>query len=152
MRDLDANYLDGERELIRAIAGRDAGALHERLAALGYLPEPAAFDPAALLEHLQSAGEWFLASGVRRLSTEDARRTLELGYPPRSPWFSQMRQQNLPPASLLIRRIEVVLLAALGRLRAAADWGAIAAEYWAADPPSTPLGREQARFHGDQGA
>jgi hypothetical protein len=118
-----------------------AGALHERLAALGYLSEPAAFDPAALLEHLHSAGEWFLALGVRRLSAEDARRTLELGYPPRSPWFSRMRRQGLPPASLLIRRIEVVLLGALGRLRAAADWGAIAAEHWAEDPPSTPLGR-----------
>jgi hypothetical protein len=63
-----------------------------------------------------------------------------------------MRRQGLPPASLLIRRIEVVLLAALGRLRAAADWGAIAAEHWAEDPPSTPLGREEARFDRDQRA
>jgi hypothetical protein len=125
LRELDADYLERERGLIRAVAERDAGALHERLAALGYLSEPAAFDPAALLEHLHSAGEWFLAPGVRRLSAEDARRTLELGDPPRSPWFSQTRRQGLPPASLLIRRIEVV---PAGRTRAAARRGRLGSD------------------------
>jgi hypothetical protein len=143
MRDLDADYLDGERELMRAVAERDADALHAGLSALGYLPEPERFDHAALLEHLHAAGEWFLVPGVRRLDSEDARRTLELGYPPRSPWFAQMRSQRLPPATLLLRRMEAVLLATLGRLRAAADWGAISAEYWAGSPPSTALGREE---------
>jgi hypothetical protein len=143
MRDIDANYLEGERGLMRAIAERDADALHERLSTLGYLPEPETFDPAALLEHLHAAGEWFLAPGIRRLDPEDAHRTLELGYPPRSPWFAQMRRQRLPPPTLLLRRTEAVLLFALGQLRAAADWAAIAAEYWAGSSPSTTLGREE---------
>jgi predicted unusual protein kinase regulating ubiquinone biosynthesis (AarF/ABC1/UbiB family) len=143
MRDIDAGYLEGERGLMRAIAERDADALHERLSALGYLPEPETFDPAALLEHLHAAGEWFLTPGIRRLDPEDVQRRLELGYPPRSPWFSQMRRQRLPPPTLLLRRTEAVLLIALGQLRAAADWGAIAAEYWAGASPSTTLGREE---------
>jgi predicted unusual protein kinase regulating ubiquinone biosynthesis (AarF/ABC1/UbiB family) len=146
MRDLDADYLEGERELMRAVAERDADALHAGLSALGYLPEPERFDRAALLEHLHTAGEWFLAPAVRRLNSEDVRRTLELGYPPRSPWFSQMRRQRLPPSTLLLRRMEAVLLATLGQLRAAADWGTISAEYWAGSSPSTALGREEDAF------
>jgi ABC1 atypical kinase-like domain len=143
MRDLDADYLEGERELMRALAERDADALHAGLSALGYLPEPERFDRSALLEHLHTAGEWFVAPGVRRLDPEDVRRTLELGYPPRSPWFSQMRRQRLPPSTLLLRRMEAVVLATLGQLRAAADWGTISAEYWAGSSPSTALGREE---------
>jgi hypothetical protein len=146
VRDLDADYLEAERGLMAAVARRDADALHAALSALGYLPEPAEFVAADLLEHLYTAGEWLLAPGVRRLSAEDVRRTLELGYPPRSPWFSQMRRQRPPAATLVLRRMEAVLLRTLGQLDAAADWGAIAAEYWAGSPPSTALGREEARF------
>ena len=37
----------------------------------------------------------------------------------------------------------------LGRLRASADWGAIAAEYLHGEPPATELGRAEAEFlHG----
>ena len=146
VRDIDADYLAAERGLMAAVARRDADALHAGLSALGYLPEPAQFDGADLLEQLYTAGEWLLAPGVRRLSAEDVRRTLELGYPPRSPWFSQMRRQRPAAATLVLRRMEAVLLRTLGQLGAAADWGAIAAEYWAGTPPSTLLGREEAGF------
>ena len=146
VRDLDAGYLEAERALWRAVAQHDADALHAGLSALGYLPDPAEFDGAQLLQHLYTAGAWLLAPGVRRLSAEDVSRTLELGYPPRSPWFSQMRRLRPPASTLLLRRMEVVLLRTLGLVGAAADWGAIAAEYWADNPPSTALGREEAAF------
>lgn len=146
VRDIEADYLEAERGLMRALAQRDADALHAGLSALGYLPEPAEFDGADLLEHLHAAGEWLLTPGVRRLSAEDVRRTLELGYPPRSPWFARMRRLRPVAATLVLRRMEVVLLRTLGELGAASDWGAIAAEYWAGSPPSTALGREEADF------
>ena len=146
MRDLDDGYLEGERQLMRAVAERDSGAVHDGLSALGYLAESEEFDAAALLEHLQTAGGWFLVPGVHRIDSDDARRTLELGYPPRSPWFSQMRRLRMPRATLLLRRMEAVVLSALGELRAAADWGAIAAEHWAGSSPATALGREDSAF------
>jgi hypothetical protein len=43
--------------------------------------------------------------------------------------------------------MEVQLLALLGDLRAAAGWGAIAAEQHSDAPASTPLGREDRAFH-----
>jgi hypothetical protein len=57
-----------------------------------------------------------------------------------------MRRQRPAPATLMLRRTEVVLLRTLGQLGAAADWGAIAAEYWAHSPPSTALGRDETDF------
>ena len=71
---------------------------------------------------------------------------MEVGYPPRSPWFAQMRRLSLPAPTLLLRRMELHVLSVLADLRAGGDWGALAAEHHAAGPPSTDLGREDAGF------
>jgi predicted unusual protein kinase regulating ubiquinone biosynthesis (AarF/ABC1/UbiB family) len=146
LRDLDADYLEGERAIMHAIAEGDATGVHDGLSALGYLPEPQAFEPVALLEHLAAAGGWLLAAGPRRLDSSYVAEVVELGYPPRSPWYDLMRRERMPPATLLLRRMEIQVLSLLGALRAGGDWGAIAAEHHAGEPASTALGREDAAF------
>ena len=135
LRDLEAGYLDGERDVLRAVIEADPDAVHGALARLGYLGEADSYDPSALLEHLATAGEWFLAQGFRRIDPDYVRRTLEIGYPPRSPWFSVMRRMMLAPPTLLLRRIEVQMLSLLGELHAGGDWSAVAAEYWQTSRP-----------------
>jgi predicted unusual protein kinase regulating ubiquinone biosynthesis (AarF/ABC1/UbiB family) len=146
LRDLEPDYLEGERAVMRALAGQDARRVHEGLSSLGYLPEPESFDGGALLEHLASAGEWLLVDGDRRIDPDYVAQTLALGYPPRSPYFGVMRRLRMPPSTLLLRRMEVQLLSVLGDFRAAADWGAIAAEHHSGNPASTALGREDHAF------
>jgi predicted unusual protein kinase regulating ubiquinone biosynthesis (AarF/ABC1/UbiB family) len=146
LRNLEPDYLDGERDVMRAIVARDAQGVHRGLATLDYLPEPREFEPEALLEHLATAGEWLLARGFRRLEPDDVDRILEAGYPPRSRWFALMRGERIPPPTLLLRRMEVQVLSVLGELRAGGDWGAIAAEHYAAEPAATAIGREDRAF------
>jgi hypothetical protein len=131
---------------MQAIADGDAQGVHDGLSRLSYLPDPEAVDPDALLEHLATAGDWLLAPGFRRLGPEDVDRTVELGYPPRSPWFAQMRRLSMPASTLLLRRMELQVLSVLADVRAGADWGALAAEHHAAQPPSTDLGRDDAGY------
>ncbi len=145
-RNLDREYLEGERDVMRAVVDADPDAVHGALARLGYLGDAESYDPVALLDHLATASEWFLAEGSRKIDPGYVWRTLELGYPPRSPWFSVMQRLTFPPATLLLRRMEVQMLSLLGELRAGGDWAAIAAEHWAGRPPSTELGREDAAF------
>jgi predicted unusual protein kinase regulating ubiquinone biosynthesis (AarF/ABC1/UbiB family) len=140
VRDLDPDYVRGERDIMRALAEADPQRVHDGMSSLGYLPAPRSFDGAALLEHLATAGDWMLARGFRRLDPEYVDRTLELGYPPRSPYFAVMRHLSMPPPTLLLRRMEIQLLALLGDLRAGADWGAITAEHHSGEPASTALG------------
>ena|SRR5215211_3914441 len=147
LRDLDDDYLQGERDVMRALADEDPRRVCDGLSSLGYLPEPGSFDCSELLEHLAAAGEWMLARGVRRIDPGYVTRIVELGYPPRSPYFALMRRLRMPPRTLLLRRMEVQLLTLLGDLHAAADWGAIAAEHHSSAPASTPLGREDHAFH-----
>jgi hypothetical protein len=53
---------------------------------------------------------------------------------------------SLPASALLLRRMELQVMSLFGDLRAAGDWGALAAEHHAGEPPSTDLGREDAAF------
>ena len=146
LRDLDPDYLGGERDIARAVAASDAQRVHDGMSALGYLPDPAAFAPEALLELLTAAGGWLLTPGFRRLDPDDVAQTLELAYPPRSPSFAMMRRLTMPPPTLLLRRVELQLLSLLGAFRAGADWGAIAAEHHSSGPATTALGREDRAF------
>jgi predicted unusual protein kinase regulating ubiquinone biosynthesis (AarF/ABC1/UbiB family) len=148
MRTLDAHHLDGERALARAVMDGDADGVHRGLAELGYLPEPDAFEPDRVLEQLATAGEWYFTLGRRRLDPEYVRNLMELGGSPRSPYFDEMRRQTIPPQALLLRRMEGLLFSVLGELRAGADWGTLALEYIADEPPSTELGRIEATWLG----
>jgi predicted unusual protein kinase regulating ubiquinone biosynthesis (AarF/ABC1/UbiB family) len=145
-RDLEPEYLHGERDVMRAVIDADPPAVHHALAHLGYLATTQSYDPAALLEYLATAGEWLLAKGSRRIDPAYVHRTLESGYPPRSPWFSMLRRLAFPPPALLLRRMEIQMLSLLGELRAASDWAKIAAEHWADQPAQTQVGREDAAF------
>jgi predicted unusual protein kinase regulating ubiquinone biosynthesis (AarF/ABC1/UbiB family) len=146
LRDLDAAFLQGERDVMRAVADGDAHRVHEGLAHLGYLPNPRSVDPDGLLEHLAAGGEWMFAEGFRRIDAAYVSDILQLAYPPRSPHFSSMRRMTIPPAALLLRRMEVQLLSLVGDFSAGADWGAIAAEHHSGKPASTALGRAQDAF------
>jgi predicted unusual protein kinase regulating ubiquinone biosynthesis (AarF/ABC1/UbiB family) len=142
MRELDPNHIAGERDVMRALADGDPAAVHAGLERLGYLPDPAAVEPVAVTEFLTTAGAWLLVPGFRRLDPEQIAELLEVGYPPRSPYFPLIRRLALPPHTMLLRRLEVQLATLLGDLHAGADWAAITAELHSDLPPPAPLGRK----------
>jgi hypothetical protein len=53
---------------------------------------------------------------------------------------------NVPPAYLVLQRINLGLFAVMGRLNATANWRRIAEEIWPFrnGPPSTPIGEAEA--------
>jgi len=58
-----------------------------------------------------------------------------------------MADAGMPPAYAVLQRINLGLLAILGRLEATANWRRIAEELWPTDaPPSTDLGRLEAQW------
>jgi hypothetical protein len=52
----------------------------------------------------------------------------------------------MDPEHLLGRRLEVLVLAVLGQLRASANWYRIAREWSYGEDPLTELGRQEAEF------
>ncbi len=146
LRRVPNEHLQLERSLARAIAGEDAECVHELMSTLGYLPEPEDFEPHDLLDQVRTGGAWLFEPGFLRLSPEYARELLEQGGSPRSPHYEAMKRQTMPPASLLLRRQEGLILIVLSDLGAGADWQRISAEYTADADPATELGQVEAEF------
>jgi len=146
VRRVGDEHLERERSLGRAIADGRADDVHELMSRLGYLPEPDGFDPTLLLEQLQAGARWIFEPGFRRLTPDVARELLDTGGSHRAEYFELMRQQTIPPPSLLMRRMEALLLVASADLGAGADWGAITREYLFAAEPSSDLGKSDAEY------
>jgi predicted unusual protein kinase regulating ubiquinone biosynthesis (AarF/ABC1/UbiB family) len=146
MRVIDRDYIDREARAVVAVEQGDAAAVHALLTELGYLPEPDTFDPDELLAQLAAMGEWYLEPGERRLTPKYVAELIDSTTGPRSPYFALLRRQSLPPQTLLLRRMEGLVLSTLGEVRASADWHAISREYWAGGAPATPLGAAEWEF------
>jgi predicted unusual protein kinase regulating ubiquinone biosynthesis (AarF/ABC1/UbiB family) len=152
MRVLDEDHMARETAVAVAMDRQDPQALHTALSHAGYLPEPDTFVPEDLYAQIAGMGAWYLEPGERRFSPRWVAELLDSTSGPRSPYFAQMRRQTLPPPSLLMRRMEGLVLSTLGELRACADWNAISREYYAASPASTPLGEAEHAFWARNGA
>jgi predicted unusual protein kinase regulating ubiquinone biosynthesis (AarF/ABC1/UbiB family) len=155
LRDVDQARVTAERDIASAVRDRDAAALKTAMIAGGYLPEDRAdtVDAEFALGLMRMATRWYAVPGERRFSPE-ARRGREQERPDaeqRAEMREQVNQFALPPETLLIRRMHAIVAIVLGRLRAGADWGAIAAEYLHGAPPATPLGRAEAEYLASRG-
>ncbi|HXX90887.1 MAG TPA: AarF/ABC1/UbiB kinase family protein, partial [Acidimicrobiales bacterium] len=65
----------------------------------------------------------------------------------RSQFADVMAHTGMPPSFVVLQRINLGLLAVLGRLAATANWRRVAEELWPTDaPPSTPMGEAEARW------
>jgi predicted unusual protein kinase regulating ubiquinone biosynthesis (AarF/ABC1/UbiB family) len=153
MRRVPPVYLEGERDIGRALLAEDGAGVHRQLGVLGYLPDPASFDVDDVHAQLRAAGAWYLTPGFTRITPDLVREVMEVAGSPRSPYFEAMRRQTVPPEALLIRRMEGLLFAVLGELRAGADWNALMRESLEGPgEPSTPLGLEEAAWRDGGGA
>ena len=110
------------------------------------------FDDELALRMIRGAIRWYAIAGEHQLSPERReRRAREVGdvdEERKAAFEAQARRFSLPPETILIRRMHVLVAIVLSRLRATADWGAIAAEYLHGEPPATELGRAEADFQG----
>lgn len=76
-------------------------------------------------------------------ASEVARRYFE----GRTNFADVMQYAAMPPAYVVLQRINLGLLAILGRLDATANWRKIAEELWpTGGPPSTPMGKAEAEW------
>jgi hypothetical protein len=136
----------------RAVAEGDAVKLHTLLADSGFLPEPDRVDPEHLLAFIESAIWWYTtADEPVKLTPEIATKVMIEGSDPRSPFFREMRHQDMRPEHLFGRRMEMLTLAVLSQLGARVNWHRIAREWMYGDEPVTELGREEAEFYGHSG-
>jgi predicted unusual protein kinase regulating ubiquinone biosynthesis (AarF/ABC1/UbiB family) len=138
-------HVESEMGVIRAGLEGDADALYERLADLGFYDRGhARIEAVRLLEHVQLLQSWYAEDVEFQLTREYVSNLLMQAGDPRSDYWDQMREGTVPADSLFARRMEGLTLGVLAQLGATANWHRIMREWLYGDPPSTPLGEEEA--------
>jgi predicted unusual protein kinase regulating ubiquinone biosynthesis (AarF/ABC1/UbiB family) len=144
---LDAEPVELELACQRAVVEGDAAELHRLLGVNGFLPEPDKIDPDILFAYVEDTIGWYTVVDEPLLLTPELAGEVALeGADPRSSHYKAMRHQDINPEHLIGRRMELLTLAVLGQLGAAANWHRIAREWIYGDAPVTDLGRQEAEF------
>jgi predicted unusual protein kinase regulating ubiquinone biosynthesis (AarF/ABC1/UbiB family) len=130
----------------RAATERNAVELHRLWAENGFLPQPERVDPDDLMSYVEDAIWWYITDEEVQVTREAVQRIAIQAGDPRSTHFRTMRHQDMNPEHLMGRRLELLVLAVLGELRATANWHLIAREWMYDDEPVTDLGRQEAEF------
>jgi predicted unusual protein kinase regulating ubiquinone biosynthesis (AarF/ABC1/UbiB family) len=151
VRYVTADRVAAERAIALAVRDGDGEAVKAALLAGGYLPAGGAdaVDADFALGMMRMATKWYAVAGHRRFAADGDRRRRDrepLDSEERAAARMQVNQFTLPPEAILIRRMHGVVAIVLRQLRAAADWGSIAAEYLHAASPATALGQAEADF------
>jgi len=92
--------------------------------------------------------ELVLHDRVFTVEPEYSSETVRMYFDPTSAYAHVARAANVPPVFVITQRINLGLIAVLGRLRATANFRRIAEELWpfVAGPPSTPMGEAEAAW------
>jgi hypothetical protein len=143
---LDEEAVELELASGRAATERDAVELHRLWAHGGFLPEPEMVSPEDLLAYVHDAIWWYITDEPAQITPEVVHRVAIQAGDPRSTHFRTMRHQDVNPEHIMGRRLELLVLAVLGELRATANWHRIAREWMYGDEPVTDLGRQEAEF------
>jgi predicted unusual protein kinase regulating ubiquinone biosynthesis (AarF/ABC1/UbiB family) len=140
-------HVEAELGVIRAGLEGDAEALYERLAELGfYERDHAKVDAVRLLEHVRLLQGWYAEDEEFTLSREYVSNLMLQAGDPRSDYWDQMREGTIPADALFARRMEGLTLGVLAQLSATANWHRIMREWLYGEPPSSPLGQQEAEW------
>lgn len=90
--------------------------------------------------------------GPHPITSEFASEVVRRFFDVNGPYGSVMKYANVPPAFVVVQRVNLGLFAVLAALDATADWRSIGEELWpwVAGPPSTPLGLLEAAWLADR--
>ena len=150
-KELSVERIRLEQQAIDAASRDNAEELAEALGKLGFLREGRRIEAQRLMDHVRAVGGWYMDDREIEITTEMVVRIVESIHDPRSEFYGLMRRESVPADELMGRRMELGVVAVLGRLRAKRNWHRIAREWVYADDPSTELGVQEWEYFEDRG-
>jgi predicted unusual protein kinase regulating ubiquinone biosynthesis (AarF/ABC1/UbiB family) len=122
---------------------RDGAGFRSAMERAGFLQPGAPVSTQAVVDHLGQFYDTVLVDAPTTITSSYASAMVRRFFDTRSPLAPYT---NVPPAYLVLQRINLGLFAVMGRLNATANWRRIAEEIWPFrnGPPSTPIGEAEA--------
>jgi predicted unusual protein kinase regulating ubiquinone biosynthesis (AarF/ABC1/UbiB family) len=136
-------YLQGA---FMALRDQDVEALFRNAVAMRYVTRPDIIDARHFYDWVRLVLDPIAEDRDYTFTREFIAERTATMLDPRNPWWSFLRQLNLPRWAILVYRLELGLFAVLAQLSATANWHRITLEFWDAAPPSTPLGEQEAEW------
>jgi predicted unusual protein kinase regulating ubiquinone biosynthesis (AarF/ABC1/UbiB family) len=136
-------------EMISAmVLRRDIAAYRRVLEDIGMLKDGDSFSDAEVEDYFGHFYEFVLRDEVTTITPEYASETVRRFFDTSGPYGPIMKAANVPPAFVIIQRINLGLYAIFGQLHATANWRRISEELWpfVGGEPSTALGRQAAAW------
>jgi len=133
--------------MIRSIViEHDPAAFRAAVVRAGLLPPDLPFSDEDVAEYFSAFYELVREPEVKQVDGAHASELVRRTFDASSPYGPIMKAANVPPAFVIIQRINLGLVAVLAQLGASANWRLMAEELWpwVDGPPSTPLGRREA--------
>ena len=115
---------------------------------IGMLQAGLPFTDAEVEDYFGHFYDFVLRDEVATITPEYASETVRRFFDAGGPYGPIMKAANVPPAFVIIQRINLGLYAIFGQLRATANWRRISEELWpiVGGPPTTELGRQDAAW------
>jgi predicted unusual protein kinase regulating ubiquinone biosynthesis (AarF/ABC1/UbiB family) len=139
--------VDTFSSLVRSmVLHRDVASFRRTIEDIGLLKPGEPFSDELVEHYFSHFYELVLDDHERTVTKEYASESVRRIFDANGPYGEIMKVANVPPAFVIIQRINLGLTALLGELGATANWRRIGEELWpfVDGPPSTPLGeREQ---------
>ena len=137
-----------EQMITTMVLDRDIAAYRRIIEGIGMLRPGAPFTDAQVQDYFGHFYDFVLRDEVATITPEYASETVRRFFDSSGPHGPIMKAANVPPAFVVIQRINLGLYAIFGQLRATANWRRISEEVWpfVAGPPTTELGRRAAAW------
>ncbi len=127
----------------------DAAKFRRTVEDIGLLRAGEPFTDDQVVDYFGHFYEFIREDGVYTITSEYASETVRRFFDQRGPYGDIMKAANLPPAFVIIQRINLGLYALFGELNATGNWRRLAEEIWpwVAGPPAGRMGEQVARWH-----
>ncbi|MBA2348691.1 MAG: AarF/ABC1/UbiB kinase family protein [Solirubrobacterales bacterium] len=132
-----------ELQVARLGVERRAPELLDHLVAGGLITDKSAYTEEGVLQQFDDFSRWHTRDAEVALRPEVATAVMLTTSDPRSPYFSQMRKETLPPDHIFGRRLELLTLAVMSQLRASGNWHRVEREWLYDEPAVTDLGKAE---------
>lgn len=145
---LTADEVDQCYRLVTSLVlHKDAASLRRACEEVGLIAPGAPVSDERLAEFMGIFWEAVERDEVTPITAEWAGQVARRYLDGRNTFADVMEHAGMPTSMVVLQRINLGLLAILGRLEATANWQRVAIELWPkGGPPSTELGREEARW------
>jgi predicted unusual protein kinase regulating ubiquinone biosynthesis (AarF/ABC1/UbiB family) len=146
LKRIDKATAELERRGGRAIANQDIPEIVECFAQQGIAFDRDHVSDDLLLDALLQTEGWFLEDDELELTPQLTNLIAAFATDLRGPVYKLFRGQQLPPAHMVQRRVEIQVLSILGQLRPVVNFHRIAREWLFGEPPQTELGLQAAQW------